>query len=92
MFGYEGHGFLLANARTGGRTTLTAVPVVSPDRSRFVTASVDLEVGYVPNLLQVWRLAETGPNREFELRGTQSWGRLPRSGAIPTRSNFRRMR
>ena len=48
VFGYEGHGFLLVSTRTGGSTPLSGVPIVSPDRSRFVTASLDLEVVTYP--------------------------------------------
>ncbi|HEX7241864.1 MAG TPA: hypothetical protein VF263_16400 [Longimicrobiaceae bacterium] len=71
---YEGGAYELVSAESGDRTQVAALPVVSPDLRRFVTASVDLEAGYVPNGLQVWRLTPAGPRLEWGLDGGDTWG------------------
>jgi hypothetical protein len=69
---YEGHGYLLVNDATGLKTPIQGVPVVSPDRERFATGSMDLEAGYNPNEVQIWLLTPAGPRLEWSL--SPRWG------------------
>ena len=71
---YEGRAFLLVNDKTGDKTWLKGPPVVSPDNRRFVTASMDLEAGYNPNEIQVWRLEPSGPELEYSANFGEQWG------------------
>jgi hypothetical protein len=71
---YEGRAFLLVNDKTGDKTWLKGPPVVSPDNRRFVAASMDLEAGYIPNEIQVWRLEPPGPKLEYSANFGEQWG------------------
>ncbi|HEX2188089.1 MAG TPA: hypothetical protein VHG51_04290 [Longimicrobiaceae bacterium] len=71
---YEGGGWLLVSAETTDQTQVLGPPVVAPDASRFVAASVDLEAGYDPNGIQVWSLARGFPRLEWGLDGGDGWG------------------
>jgi hypothetical protein len=71
---YEGGAYVLVSAQTGHQTHVLAPPVLSPDRKRFVAASLDLEAGHDPNGLQVWRVTEFGPRLEWGLDGGETWG------------------
>ena len=71
---YEGRAFLLVNDKTGDKTWLKGPPVVSPDNRRFVTASMDLEAGYNPNEIKVWRLEPSGAKLEYSANFGEKWG------------------
>lgn len=71
---HEGRAFLLVNDKTGDKTWLKGPPVVSPDNKRFVTASMDLEAGYNPNEIQVWRLEPSGADLEYSANFGEQWG------------------
>lgn len=71
---YEGGSYGLVSAETTDQTFVQGIPVVSPTRSRFVTASVDLEAGYAPSSLQVWLIFPDGPRLEWGLDGGDRWG------------------
>jgi len=71
---YEGRAFLLVDDKTGEKTWLNAPPVISPDKRRFVTTSMDLEAGYNPNEIQVWRLEPSGPKVEYSANFGEQWG------------------
>jgi hypothetical protein len=68
---YEGDAFLLVNANTGIQTLIDTVPVVSPDRTHFVTASAS--EAYNPNRVQIWRVTEAAAELEWEYEPTD-WG------------------
>lgn len=57
---YEGDSWLLVSRKTGAQTQTSGLPVVSPDKRRFVTGSYDLEAFYNPNELVVWKTADDG--------------------------------
>lgn len=65
---YEGADYVLIHARSGRRFPLQALPVISPDRARLVTASAGLSGGYAANAVQIWRVRTDGIQLEFELR------------------------
>lgn len=72
---YEGSAYLLLNGTTGDSTWLAAPPVFSPDRRRFLTASIDLEAGYAPNRIRIYRASREMVASEWtlEAEGTE-WG------------------
>ncbi len=70
---YEGGSFLVFHARSGTAKRVPGRPVASPDGHRFAVASLDLEAGYDPNRLEVWRITPTGFAREFALDGGRAW-------------------
>ncbi len=52
---WEGREYLLVHARSGERTEIQSLPVIAPDRARFVTTSSDLGAEYDPTAIQIWR-------------------------------------
>jgi hypothetical protein len=69
----EGGQFLLIDERTGAELDIDGVPIVSPDGSRFATASLDLVAGHVPNRLAVYRFTPDGIEREW-VHEPRGWG------------------
>lgn len=74
---YEGSAFQLVNDRTGATTWLPDWPLRSPDGARFAVLSLDLEAGYGPNTLQIWRLEDGQPLLLWEI-APDAWG--PKDG------------
>lgn len=70
---YEGGNFVLVSAKDGALTHILGEPVFSADRSRFLSVSMDLEAGYSPTALQVWRVDEAGLVKEYEYY-PEAWG------------------
>ena len=52
---YEGGGALVVSDSTGRKTYLADLPRLSPDSVRFAVVSFDLEAGYEPNRVEIWR-------------------------------------
>jgi hypothetical protein len=75
---WEGDAYLMVNDRTGKRQFIHDLPIISPNKARLVTISMDLEAQYNPNAIQVWRLAPAGMVREWSL-APKGWG--PAGGA-----------
>ena len=72
---YEGTGYQVVGHATGNMVPVHAPPVVSPDGRRFATASEDLESGYNPTAIQIWRLDPVAAVLEWTLE--------PAGGSIP---------
>ncbi|HSH46028.1 MAG TPA: hypothetical protein VK966_09240, partial [Longimicrobiales bacterium] len=70
---YEGSAYLLVDDNTGDRTPVPARPLLAPGGDLFAVLSYDLEAGYNPNTLQVWRFTEEGPGLEYETQ-PDTWG------------------
>jgi hypothetical protein len=64
-------GFLLVLRATGQQTPLPAVPVPSPDRTRFATA--DFCAKNCENALVVWKVDRAGARRELAWRPAEPW-------------------
>ncbi|MBN2570466.1 MAG: hypothetical protein JXB42_13650 [Deltaproteobacteria bacterium] len=62
---YEGNNYFLIDGRSGTKTDMHAVPVLSPDAMRFVAASID-PIGYIPTGVQIWRRAKQGLKLEYD--------------------------
>ena len=63
----EGTGYLLVSHRSGDLVRIQGLPIVSPDGSRFATASEDLESRYNPNEIQIWRITGNAAVLEWSL-------------------------
>jgi hypothetical protein len=63
----EGNAYILVDAATGVATEIDAVPVPSPDGSRFATASLDLIAGHDPNRFRIYRISPNGPVIEWSV-------------------------
>lgn len=72
---WEGSGYYLVLLNSGDTVRLDAPPLLSPDGKRFATVSRDLEAGYDPNRLRIYRVAEDNVvlERSLEAEGGQ-WG------------------
>lgn len=70
---YEGTAYRLVSARTGEQYRIQDIPVLSPGRKRFVTASFDLAAGYNPNKIQIWRVDKDTLHLEWSLE-PKKWG------------------
>jgi hypothetical protein len=63
---YEGTGaFIIVDDSTGASRIVFGVPVVSPDGKRFVLTSMEDEAGYDPGMIQIWRIVDRRPEKEF---------------------------
>jgi hypothetical protein len=63
---YEGTGaFLVVDDSTGDARIVFGMPVASPDGKRFVLTSMVDEAGYDPGMIEIWRIAERRPEKEF---------------------------
>jgi len=70
---YEGSAYNLVSDRSGRSFYAPELPVVSPNRERLASASAELETGYSPNQLLVWRVTGDSVAAEFELK-PDGWG------------------
>jgi hypothetical protein len=71
---YEGGTVLVFQDLTGQEKIIPGLPVASPDGRRFLSASIDLEAGYDPNRLEIWRVDQAGLHCEVALDGAARWG------------------
>ena len=65
MRGCEGFHYLMINAATGSQFTLSGIPIISQDIKRFVVTSIDLEAGYRPNRIAIFRFTDEGITQEL---------------------------
>lgn len=72
---WEGSHVLLVDQRTGQQTPVWGQPVVSPNKKYLLAYSLDMEAGYNPNGLQLFRVTATGLTRVWALPIAQ-WGPL----------------
>lgn len=70
---YEGSEFLLIHDETGDRVRVPARPLLAPGGERFAVLSFDLEAGYAPNTLQIWRLDDDRATLEWSIQ-PDAWG------------------
>lgn len=57
-YGYESNGYALVNKKTGQTINLYSIPIFSPDGKRIVDVSLDLDAGYQPNLIRIYKLRD----------------------------------
>ena len=71
---YEGGAVVLLHEQTGAATDVHGFPAIAPGGWRIATASLDLEAGYDPNRIRVWRVTDTHLELEWGLEGGTKWG------------------
>jgi hypothetical protein len=97
---YEGTGYQMVSHENGSVASVHAPPIVSPDGGRFATASEDLEAGYNPTAIQIWRLGELGAVLEWTLEPADApappegdpWGPHALSWITPTEIRVEQVR
>jgi hypothetical protein len=63
---YEGTGaFIIVDDSTGASRIVFGMPVASPDGKRFVVTSMEDEAGYDPGMIEIWRMVNRRPEKEF---------------------------
>ena len=63
--GWESLVYLMINASNGEILRLSGIPIISRDLKRFVVTSLDLEAGYRPNRITVFRFEDEGIKQEW---------------------------
>lgn len=63
---HEGERYLLVNRSTGWTSSSNGVPIVSSDSVRLAASNLDLDAGYSPTTLQIWRVVADSLIVEFE--------------------------
>lgn len=72
---WEGHAYLLFQRTSGDTTWIDSAPIFSPERDRFLTASMDLEAGYLPNRVRIYRASADTIELEWSLESEgMEWG------------------
>jgi hypothetical protein len=69
----EGRMVFMVDRRTGDVSEIDEVPVPAPGGQRFVTASLDLVAGHLPNRIRIYRMTAGGPALETEWQ-PREWG------------------
>jgi len=70
--GWEGFDYLMINAFNGQILHLSGIPIISRDRERFVVTSLDLEAGFRPNRISIFRFEDGGIIQEWSKDYTAS--------------------
>ncbi|CAN5356268.1 hypothetical protein BH20GEM2_BH20GEM2_11830 [soil metagenome] len=71
----ESRMLMLVDGATGEITEVDEAPVPSPDGRRFITASLDLVAGHLPNRIRIYRVEPAGPVIEWEVE-PREWGAM----------------
>jgi hypothetical protein len=64
---YEGQAYLAIHETSGDTTQLDALPVIAPNRTRLLVASADLDAGYAPNRVTIYRIEPARLRQEWQL-------------------------
>lgn len=73
---YEGSGYVLVHRQSGDTVWIDSPPVPSPSERRFVTASMDLDIGHQPTRLRIFSVSAEGEfTHEWTLETyDEGWG------------------
>ena len=63
--GWESLVYLMINASNGEILRISGIPIISRDLKRFVVTSLDLEAGYRPNRITIFRFEDEGIKQEW---------------------------
>jgi hypothetical protein len=69
----EGSSYFLLNGKNGREFKVDGETFLSPDKTRFVVANFDIEAGWSPNILSIWRVEEDRLIQEFSVE-PEEWG------------------
>lgn len=74
-YNYEGSGaWIVVDDSTGDSRIVFGMPVASPDGRRFVLTSMADEAGYDPGMIEIWRIVNRRPEKEFSYdTGSSPW-------------------
>jgi len=70
---HEGSSYKLIVQVSGQVFDIQDIPVFTTDFNYFVTASMDIDAGYNPNAIQVWKKAGVSWEKEFNMN-LKAWG------------------
>lgn len=73
---YESRGYELVNYETGETIFLSSIPKFSEDWSKFIDVSLDLDAGYMANVIRIFKLDDSGYVKEWEHLYTE-WEKGP---------------
>jgi hypothetical protein len=71
---YEGSGMFLLDKDNGEKINLWGMPVFSPDKSHFVTNSIDIVAGYQPNGMQLFEIQDGKVSLVWKFEISDEWG------------------
>jgi len=80
----ESFSYLLIDQTEGTETSIWSDPAFSPDKKFFLTASADIDAGFIPNGFQLWSVKNKKPVKVWEKELTD-WGA---DNLIWTRDNY----
>lgn len=70
---WEGNSYCLLNVANGAKTPVGGDAILSPDKRRIAVWNMDIEAGYSPNILGVYRISNKEPIQEFLVK-PNDWG------------------
>lgn len=70
---YEGYSYLMLNAKTGHENYLCGYPSLSPDHTKLIAGSFDLQAGFVFNGLQLYTITPDSLQLQWN-RELSKWG------------------
>lgn len=70
---WEGGTYYLLNMTTGTKIEIGGDAALSPDKRRIAVWLMDIDAGYSPNILAIYRISSRGPISEF-LERPNDWG------------------
>jgi hypothetical protein len=70
--GWEGFGYLMISTSAGNIIPFIDIPIISKDLKRCVVTSLDLEAGYRPNRITIFRFVDEGVKKEWSKNYTTS--------------------
>lgn len=73
---YEGHDFTLINGESGAKVSLPGQPKLSPERRYYLSSSIDLEAGEMPNELKIIRASDFSVElrKQYQMGGGKAAG------------------
>lgn len=71
---YEGAGMFLLDKDNGEKINVWGVPTFSPDKSHFVTYSMDVVAGYQPNGIQLFEVNDGKATLVWKFEVSEEWG------------------
>ncbi|MDH5721679.1 MAG: SH3 domain-containing protein [Spirochaetia bacterium] len=70
---YEGGRLYFINGNNGNNISIHNIPVFSKNHDKFVVTNIDIEIGYSPNIIQIFQLMQNG-NYKKQFEHKSKWG------------------
>ncbi len=71
---WEGDTYYLVDDIRGKKIQLDGIPIFSPDKSKFVVISKDMDAEYNPTSIEVWELSQPGMAKRLDRLEPEKWG------------------